>query len=185
MVPNSPECAFIHPSMAGSRSTAPLNRSNSVLIVAPLFSQDLGLRNVLLEKASGLSCLDKSQGQISGKPTLPRLGNVFANRNRLDSNTARQTDRDYLAVIFPRQFQSPMVVVAVRVFPIKGHRSSRNLYVVNGQTLGKSRVGHNVDRACGFGIHAVTAYLYAADKFAFLGAQLQNNNWSSCVNRRP
>src|SRR5271169_3181500 len=27
---------FIHASMAGSRSTAPLNRSNSVLIVAPL-----------------------------------------------------------------------------------------------------------------------------------------------------
>src|ERR1700730_9393048 len=37
MAPNSPEWSFIHESMAGSRSTAPLNRSNSVLIVAPLF----------------------------------------------------------------------------------------------------------------------------------------------------
>src|ERR1700683_1395083 len=36
MAPNSPACSFIHASMAGSRSTAPLNRSNSVLIVAPL-----------------------------------------------------------------------------------------------------------------------------------------------------
>src|SRR6266851_5200025 len=36
MAPNSPECSFIHASMAGSRSTAPLNRSSSVLIVAPL-----------------------------------------------------------------------------------------------------------------------------------------------------
>src|SRR6266436_7824925 len=38
MAPNSTECSFIHASMAGSRSTAPLNRSNSVLIIAPLFS---------------------------------------------------------------------------------------------------------------------------------------------------
>src|SRR5271166_4654307 len=36
MAPNSPACSFIHTSMAGSRSTTPLNRSNSVLIVAPL-----------------------------------------------------------------------------------------------------------------------------------------------------
>src|SRR5438132_5822168 len=35
MAPNSPACSFIHASMVGSRSTAPLNRSNSVLIVAP------------------------------------------------------------------------------------------------------------------------------------------------------
>src|SRR5882724_9181084 len=38
MAPNSPACSFIHASMAGSRSTAPLNRSNSVLIVATLES---------------------------------------------------------------------------------------------------------------------------------------------------
>jgi len=36
MAPNSPACSFIHASIAGSRSTAPLNRSNSVLIVARL-----------------------------------------------------------------------------------------------------------------------------------------------------
>src|SRR6266581_5232133 len=36
MAPNSPACAFIHASMAGARSTAPLNRS--VLIVATLES---------------------------------------------------------------------------------------------------------------------------------------------------
>jgi hypothetical protein len=36
MAANSPACSFIHTSMAGSRSTAPLNRSNSILIVAPL-----------------------------------------------------------------------------------------------------------------------------------------------------
>src|SRR6266403_1374521 len=34
MAPNSPECSFIHASMAGSRSTAPSNRSNSVLIIS-------------------------------------------------------------------------------------------------------------------------------------------------------
>src|SRR6266481_5010105 len=38
MAPNSPACSFIHASMAGSRSTAPLNRSNSVFIVATLES---------------------------------------------------------------------------------------------------------------------------------------------------
>src|SRR5882762_4819740 len=35
MAPSPPACSFIHTSMAGSRSTAPLNRSKSVLIVAP------------------------------------------------------------------------------------------------------------------------------------------------------
>src|SRR6266436_869313 len=38
MAPNSPTCSLIQASMAGSRSTAPLNRSNSVLIVATLES---------------------------------------------------------------------------------------------------------------------------------------------------
>src|ERR1700757_848585 len=41
MTPNSPECSFIHALMAGSLSTAPLKRSNSVLIVAPLFSFEI------------------------------------------------------------------------------------------------------------------------------------------------
>src|SRR5579872_3089676 len=35
MAPNSPACPFIHASIAGSRWTAPLNRSKSVLIAAP------------------------------------------------------------------------------------------------------------------------------------------------------
>src|SRR6266852_4163221 len=41
MAPNSPACSFIHASMAGSRSTAPLNRSNSVLIADPLSAFEL------------------------------------------------------------------------------------------------------------------------------------------------
>src|SRR5712691_828426 len=62
MAPNSPACYFIHASMAGSRSTAPLNRSNSDLIVAPLFfSRDLRLRS-LHEKATGLSCPEEQKG---------------------------------------------------------------------------------------------------------------------------
>ena len=40
-----------------------------------------------------------------------------------------------------------MVVIAVRVFPIERHRPAGNFDVVNGETLGKSRVGYNVDRA--------------------------------------
>src|SRR5712692_4625564 len=36
MAPKPPACSFIQAAMAGSCSTAPLNRSNSVLIVAPL-----------------------------------------------------------------------------------------------------------------------------------------------------
>src|ERR1700730_2284076 len=38
MAPNSPACSLIQASMAGARSTPPLNRSNSVLIVATLES---------------------------------------------------------------------------------------------------------------------------------------------------
>src|SRR6266403_1221070 len=38
MAPNSPACSLIQASMAGARSTAPLNRSNSVLIGATLES---------------------------------------------------------------------------------------------------------------------------------------------------
>src|SRR6516162_7281623 len=48
MAPNSPACSFIQASMAGSLSTAPLNRSSSVLIVAPLSAFEIGrLRNTL------------------------------------------------------------------------------------------------------------------------------------------
>src|SRR3984885_3177133 len=38
MAPSSPACSLIQASMAGARSTAPLNRSKSVLIVATLQS---------------------------------------------------------------------------------------------------------------------------------------------------
>src|SRR5882724_11116282 len=41
MAPNSPVCSLIQASMAGARSTAPLNRSNSVLIVATLESAEV------------------------------------------------------------------------------------------------------------------------------------------------
>src|SRR5260370_27575167 len=94
-------------------------------------------------------------GNLSG------LWNVFAHRYRLDSDITRQTDPNYLAIIFPGQFQPPMVVIAVRVFPIERHRPTGNFDVVNGEALGKSRVGYNVHRACRFRIHTVSAPLYA------------------------
>jgi hypothetical protein len=50
-----------------------------------------------------------------------------------------------------------MVVIAVRVFPIERHRPTGDFDVLNGEALGKSRVGYNVDRASGFRIHTVAA----------------------------
>src|SRR5882672_8852164 len=47
MAPNSPACSLIQASMAGARSTAPLNRSNSVLIVATLESAGVFSHGVL------------------------------------------------------------------------------------------------------------------------------------------
>src|SRR5580704_4742339 len=61
MAPKSPACSFIHASMVGSRSTAPLNRSNSVLIVAPHQDGRPQTRGV-------------STGLSSGSETLLRLG---------------------------------------------------------------------------------------------------------------
>ena len=54
----------------------------------------------------------------------------FAHRYRLDSDITRQTNPDYLAIIFPGQFQHPMVVIAVRVFPIDfwGYISKTNAH---------------------------------------------------------
>src|SRR5271170_7062247 len=49
MAPNPSARSFIHALMAGSRSTAPLNRSNSVLIVAPLSSFEIYGSGGLLE----------------------------------------------------------------------------------------------------------------------------------------
>ena len=88
----------------------------------------------------------------------------------MDSDIIWQTDPDNLAIIFPGQFQSPMVVIAVRVLPIERHGPTGNFDVVNGKALGKSRVGYNVDRARGFRIYAVAAHLYVTDKSTFLRA---------------
>src|SRR6267154_2882799 len=87
-------------------------------------------------------CID-----LLNAPDLSGLGNVFAHRYRLDSDITRQADPDYLAIIFPGQFQSPMVIVAVRVFPIERRRPTGNFDVVNWEDLGKSRIGYNIDRA--------------------------------------
>src|SRR6201987_5477618 len=67
---------------------------------------------------------------------LSGLGNVLAHRYRLDFDITRQTDPYYLAIIFPGQFQPPMVVIAIRVFPIERHRPTGNFDVVNGEVLG-------------------------------------------------
>jgi hypothetical protein len=51
------------------------------------------------------------------------------------------TDPDNLSRIFPGQFQSPIVDIAVGVFPIKGYRSTRDFDVVNRETHGSSVPG--------------------------------------------
>src|ERR1700737_631916 len=61
--PNSPACSFIHASMAGSRWTAPLNRSNAVLIVAPLFFDIYG--HVAYTRRSGASGTQKGTPHIA------------------------------------------------------------------------------------------------------------------------
>src|SRR5277367_5935497 len=75
MDPNSAACSFIHASMAGSRSTAPLNRSNSVLIVAPLSAFGIyGYIALLHEKRKGQAlsnapfgnCQTAQSGEDSG-----------------------------------------------------------------------------------------------------------------------
>src|SRR4030088_2728292 len=50
MAPNSPACSLIQASMAGARSTAPLNRSNSVLIVETLESAGGGVLSWRFER---------------------------------------------------------------------------------------------------------------------------------------
>ena len=112
----------------------------------------------------------KNAGALKVRAALSGLGNVLVHWYRLNSDITRQTEPDYSAVIFTGQFQPPMVVIAVRVFPIERHRPTENFDVVNGEALGKSRVGYNVDRACGFRIHTVAAHLYATDKLTFLRA---------------
>src|SRR6266849_3384550 len=88
MAPNSPACSFIHASMAGSRSTAPLNRSNSDLIVAPLFSfeiygyvaytrRPLACRARRNERTTAIRlpssrCIESAQTRQARTPTLLR-----------------------------------------------------------------------------------------------------------------
>src|SRR5207249_10232380 len=55
MAPNSPACSFIHASMAGSRSTAPSNRSNSVLIISLLSPLLPTSQQSPLPRSAGLS----------------------------------------------------------------------------------------------------------------------------------
>src|SRR5438034_586920 len=55
MAPNSPACSFIHASMAGSRSTAPSNRSNSVLIISLLSPLLPTSQQSHLPRSAGLS----------------------------------------------------------------------------------------------------------------------------------
>jgi|HubBroStandDraft_3_1064219.scaffolds.fasta_scaffold283641_1 hypothetical protein len=65
-----------------------------------------------------------------------------------------------------------MVAIAVWVFPIERHRPSGNFDVVNGDTLGKRRVAHDVDRA--FRTHTIAAHLYVrpqVDPFPSAGAK--------------
>ncbi len=55
MAPNSPACSFIHASMAGSRSTAPLNRSNSVLSRHGIFRATCSFQGARLSRSSRIS----------------------------------------------------------------------------------------------------------------------------------
>src|SRR5216684_7898465 len=78
MAPNSPACSFIHASMVGSRSTAPLNRSNSVLIVAPHQDRRPQTRGASTGLSSGSEPIFASAGLHSLKSSftsalLPRL----------------------------------------------------------------------------------------------------------------
>src|ERR1700675_2187016 len=80
MAPNSPACSFIHASMAGSRSTAPLNRSNSVLIAAPLSAFEIcgcvaPLSSLQQNPLSGTVLLVKGL-------SLPANATVFYNPDR-------------------------------------------------------------------------------------------------------
>src|SRR5580692_6546358 len=65
MAPNPPVCFFIHASMARSRSTAPLNRSNSVLIVAPHQDRRPQTRGASTGLSSGLGTDLREYGLLS------------------------------------------------------------------------------------------------------------------------
>src|SRR5579859_4741472 len=65
MAPNSPAWSFSQASMAGSRSTAPLNRSKSDFIIAPVFVS----RPVLL--GAGVAQFTRG-GHRQGEKQIPR-----------------------------------------------------------------------------------------------------------------
>src|SRR5712664_813877 len=70
MAPNSPACSLIQASMAGARSTAPLNRSNSVLIVATLESAGVFSHGVLRGTCWFQGATLSSYSMGSPKPTV-------------------------------------------------------------------------------------------------------------------
>jgi len=78
--------------------------------------------------------------------------------------------RDYLAISFPGQFQSPMVIVAVRVFPIERHRPTGNFDVVNweGSWKESNRLQHRPCLRCPYS-HC-SGILVCHDKLTFLRA---------------
>src|SRR5215467_15613820 len=78
-----------------------------------------------------------------------------------------------------------MILIAVRVFPIKGHRFACNFDVADGSSLRQFRVGYHINRASALRIQVETAYLYAANQFAFLRVQIQDNNRSPSMISRP
>src|SRR6516164_2948030 len=82
MAPNSPACSFIHASMAGSRSTAPSNRSKAVLPSGQSFlSRIREARNVLLRTAETLHTHPEASQRIDGKhPPVEIEGNHMCER---------------------------------------------------------------------------------------------------------
>src|ERR1700735_1328124 len=101
MAPNPPVCSFIQAAMAGSRSTAPLNRSNSVFMVLRFPLSYFGnpratIYNFIREdfiaysrQSAGLKALLRA-GQ--GGPVLSRLPNVFLHHGR--ALRSRRHDHD-------------------------------------------------------------------------------------------
>src|SRR5215472_11358722 len=82
MAPNSPACSFIHASMAGSRSTTPLNRSKAVLQAGKSFlSRIHEARNVLFRTAETLHLHPQASQRIDGKhPSVEIEGNHVCER---------------------------------------------------------------------------------------------------------
>src|SRR5579863_6447730 len=87
MAPNSPACSFIQASMAGSCSAAPLNRSNSVLINAPVSAfetcdYEAPLPSRQQNCASGLTLLVEGQSQLTTADTVADTANCACRMQR-------------------------------------------------------------------------------------------------------